>query len=247
MHHWTIYMYTFPNGKRYVGATMQRLHARQGKDWNRYKLCRLLWPAIQEFGVDNIKTDILFKGYITDEEAGALEQHYIALYKTNASRYQNPSYGYNLGDGGEGLHNRQISEERKEVLRAQMEILRAQNQQRPVSEETRRRISEGNKGRIAGPMSEETKAKISKANSRENMTWETHIRRSKASKRPVLMVDDFGNKTIFESREAVAKHFGVCFSMPTRWISGERKPPAGFHFYDYSPTTTERGGLCAAQ
>ena len=240
-------MYTFPNGKRYIGATKRTLTQRQGRDWVKYKLNRLLWPAIQEYGVENIKTEILFEGDVPDETAGELERFYIAEYKTNANKYKNPSYGYNLGDGGEGVHDRQLTEERKKQLREQMLIYQARNKLKPVSAETRRRQSEARKGRRFGPRSPETKAKISKANSRENMTWETHLRRSRASKRSVLMRDASGNETIFESREAVAKHFGVCYSMPTRWISGERKPPSGYTFYNYSPTTTEREGLREAQ
>lgn len=247
MNRWTIYMYTFPNGKRYIGATKRSLHSRQGRNWDKYRLCRLLWPAIQEYGPENIETEILFQGFISDEEAGEMERYYIAKYKTNANRYKDPSFGYNLGDGGEGLHERHLSEERIAQLREQVSVLSEQNRSKPISEETRRRLSESHKGLSHGPMSDEVNAKISKANSRENMTWETHVRRSNSKKKKVLMLDSDGNRTVFESRDAVAKHFGVCFSMPTRWITGERTPPAGFTFYDYSPTTTEREGLCAAQ
>ena len=236
-------MYTFPNGKRYIGATKRTLAQRQGRDWNRYKLNRLLWPAIQEYGIENIKTDILFEGDVPDETAGEMERFYIAEYKTNANRYNNPSYGYNLGDGGEGVHDRHLSEERKQQLREQVLVLQAHNRLRPVSEETRRRQSEARKGKHFGPMSPEAKAKLSKANSRENMTWETHLRRSRASKKKTVMEDSEGNITIFDCRQDVAARFGVSCATVSRWINGTRSNYNGYKFYDYSPTTTEREGL----
>ena len=46
---WTIYMYTFPNGKRYIGATTRSLSQRRGVDWSKYKRNKILTNAIQEF------------------------------------------------------------------------------------------------------------------------------------------------------------------------------------------------------
>lgn len=240
MNHWTIYCYTFPNQKRYVGATKRKLMYRQGSldgGWKRYQNCRLLWPAIQEYGIKSINVSILFEGDISDEEAAEKERYYIALFKTNAKRYHDPSFGYNLGDGGEGLKQRHLSEERKEQLRVQLS--EAQKTPKYVSDETRRRQSVAKLGTHRGVMSQETKDKISRANSRENMSEETHIKRSNAKKKQVLVRDHNGNDMIFESGEEAAKRFGVAGSMISRWISGERRPPAGYTFHHYSPTTTE--------
>lgn len=100
---WIIYMYTFPNGKRYIGKTHQELHERQGgSNFINYKRSTLLWRAIKEYGAENIKQDILIEDYMSDEQAALYEMQYIAQYKTNYCRYNNPSYGYNLTDGGEG-------------------------------------------------------------------------------------------------------------------------------------------------
>ncbi len=100
---WIIYMYTFPNGKRYIGKTHKELCERQGgSNFINYKHSTLLWRAIKEYGADNIKQDILVKDYMSDEQASLYEMQYIDKYKTNYCRYNNPSYGYNLTDGGEG-------------------------------------------------------------------------------------------------------------------------------------------------
>lgn len=100
---WIIYMYTFPNGKRYIGKTSRELYERQGSsNFIEYQGNTLLWKAIKKYGADNIKQDILVEDYMKDEQAAAYEVQYIAEYKTNYCRYKNPSYGYNMTDGGEG-------------------------------------------------------------------------------------------------------------------------------------------------
>ena len=100
---WIIYMYTFPNGKRYIGKTHRELDERQGSsNFANYKHSTLLWKAIEKYGADNIKQDILVEDYMRDEQASLYEMQYIDKYKTNYCRYNNPSYGYNLTDGGEG-------------------------------------------------------------------------------------------------------------------------------------------------
>ena len=234
MNNWTIYMYTFPNGKRYIGATKQPLCLRQGSlesGWAKYRNCRLLWEAIQEFGVESIEQSILFQGEITNEEASEMERHYIALYKTNANRYRNPSFGYNLGDGGEGLLPRQLSEERRRVLAAQMKNQGWLNRGKCVSEETRRRQSVAKLGTKRGPMSEETKKKIGLANSLENMSPEERQHRSDSKKQPVYAYNSTtGEEIIFDSGEDAAGYFGVRSSSITRWINGTRTPRNGFRF-----------------
>lgn len=98
-----IYMYTFPNGKRYIGKTSKTLKERQVDElWSGYKKCPLVFSAIEKYKPANIKQDILTEGIMTDEESGKIERYYIALYKTNCNRYRNPEYGYNLTDGGDG-------------------------------------------------------------------------------------------------------------------------------------------------
>lgn len=96
-----IYMYTFPNGKRYVGKTSKTLKQRQGTDWTNYDECPALFNAINKYKPENIKQEILVEGLMTKDESSEIEKYYIALYKTNCNRYRNPEYGYNLTDGGD--------------------------------------------------------------------------------------------------------------------------------------------------
>lgn len=238
-------MYVFPNGKRYIGKTNRKLTRRQKGDWSGYKKCTLLWKAIQKYGTENIKTEILFEGVLTDEEASEKERFFIAKFKTNVCRYNNPSYGYNLTDGGEGVAGWKPSDERLAVLREQLKEIAKNRKGTKASEETRRRLSESHKGLRTGcKMPEETKRKIGIANSLENISEETRKRKSKAHMKPVIATNkEDGTELIFNSRTEAAEYFGVRLSMITRWINKTRNPSVPYEFDNYSRTTTERIGV----
>lgn len=102
---WLIYMYTFPNMKRYIGQTYRTLENRQGPGFREYKRQPVLYAAIQKYGINNIQQDILFDNIPTQEEANRLESICILLFKTNCAKFRNPSYGYNLTDGGASCKN----------------------------------------------------------------------------------------------------------------------------------------------
>lgn len=240
-----IYMYTFPNGKKYIGKTKRSMNQRQGSDWSHYKKCRLLWNAIQKYGTENIKTDILFEGTLTDEQASELECFYIAKYKTNACKYNNPSYGYNLTDGGEGISGCVFTEERLEKLLAQLKEATDKRRGKPLSEEHKRKLSESHKGiRTGYKMSEETKRKIGESNSLKNISEETRRNKSVGHMRKVKATNKETNEVlIFDSRGDAAKYFNVRESSITRWINGTRNPTIPYIFENYSPTTTERKGV----
>lgn len=113
---YSVYVHTCPNGKRYVGATKLPPVIRWGKNGCNYH--KALRPAIDEFGWDNIKHEVLFVG-LTKEEAEKKEVELIAQYKSN-----HPEYGYNLTVGGfstKGENNpfygKKHTEETKRVMR----------------------------------------------------------------------------------------------------------------------------------
>lgn len=234
-------MYIFPNGKRYVGKTKQSLSTRQGVDWSGYENCTLLWKAIQKYGIENIKTEILFEGVLTDEESSAIERFYIAKFKTNACRYSNPSYGYNLTDGGEGVPGWKPQGERLLVLQEQMRKNGKKRKGTKASPETRRRLSESHKGIRSGyVMPEETKRKIGMSNSLANISEETRRRKSKAHMKGVKATSiENGMQLYFNSRMQAAEFFGVRESSVGRWIDGNRNCSCPYVFENYPPTTTE--------
>ena len=242
---WTIYMYTFPNGKRYIGATTRPLFTRQGSvegGWEKYKRCKLLYEAIQKYGVENIDQTILFEGLMENRLAAELESFFIEVYKTNAKRYYNPSYGYNQTDGGEGTTKKHISEERREQLRGMMKVFQDARLGSHPTEETRRRQSVAHLGQLRGIMPMETRMKIS-AQQRVKPVAKPKSANEKSKIGPVMPVLMHNNATgeslKFGSCKEAGYYFGVNGASVTRWIKGQRRPPEGLVFVkesDYDPS-----------
>lgn len=238
MNIWTVYKYTFPNGKCYIGVTKKSLAARQRSNdsgWIGYKNCRLLWDAINEFGIDNIKQEILFRGECEPEEAAKIESDYIKEFKSF-----DPEYGYNIGRGGEGLVKRNLSPERRDAIRQQAYKMVEGNRGRKASETTRLKQRIAKLGTKRGPMSEETKKKIGEANSLKNISDETRKRKSLAFSQGVIATNpETGEKIIFNSHGEAATYFGVKGSSVQRWLSGERKPSNGYIFERIQSTNND--------
>lgn len=111
---WTVYMHTNKvNGKKYIGITSKCPSKRWGNGGSGYKRNSHFWKAIQKYGWDNFKHEILLSNE-TIEYACAVEKCLIKYYKTN-----NPFYGYNLTSGGDSGYQhseesrKKISESRK--------------------------------------------------------------------------------------------------------------------------------------
>lgn len=236
---WTIYMYTFPNGKRYIGKTCYSMSRRQRDSlWSGYKNCTLLWNAIQKYGTENITQSILFVDNMTSAEASRLEQICILLFKSNANRFSNPSFGYNLTDGGEGVSG---TKRRDNAHMTQVKEMIAGRRGRKLTDEHKEKLRLAHIGSKRGTMSDETKRKIGAANSRDNMSEETKLRRSNSKKKKVVAIsDETHERTVFDSVSDAAYYFNVAPSAVSRWCNGVRKPTNGYIFDYYLPTTTER-------
>lgn len=87
-----VYKHTTPCGKVYIGITGRNPSIRwaNGKGYNR----AYFKNAIEKYGWDNIKHEILFDS-LTKEEAEQKEIELIAEYKSNQREY-----GYNISVGG---------------------------------------------------------------------------------------------------------------------------------------------------
>lgn len=220
-------MYTFPDGKRYIGATSKTLSQRQGNEFKRYKPCKKLWAAIQEAGCQNIKQEILFEGDVEPDVAGEYERHFIELYQTN-----DPEYGYSVGAGGVGLVNeRHYTDEYKKRRDDMIRFIGYAGRGRKHSDESKAKMRAAKLGKKNGPMSDKTKAKISRANSRENMSEETRRRHSRASSRPVVATEKTtGEQITFARCIDAAEYFGVAAATFSRWIHGERPPTVNYSF-----------------
>lgn len=110
-----VYMHTNKtNGKVYIGYTKHGDDPNERWDYGRsYKPQNpVFWNAIEKYTWDGFYHDIAASN-LTFEEAENFEILLIAEFKANCKRYRNPSFGYNLTDGGRGTKGHKLSEEAK--------------------------------------------------------------------------------------------------------------------------------------
>lgn len=150
---WKVYMHISPSGKRYIGITSRKLNKRWGGRGQYYKGCPYFYRAIQKYGWENIKHEIIEES-LSYEQAVELEKYYIDFYQTN-----NPNYGYNLTKGGEGANGYVLPDEKKEILSKKRQGVNAVGYNYFPSEETKAKMSESAKNKI---VSIETREKMSK-------------------------------------------------------------------------------------
>ena len=112
-----VYVHTCPNGKKYVGITTKRKPEYRWAEGNGYYQNKHFYSAIQKYGWSSIKHEAW--ELTCESEMYYAEKYLIAYYHTTESEF-----GYNHSSGGEsgGLGCTR-------------------------SEETRRKISEANKGK----------------------------------------------------------------------------------------------------
>lgn len=164
---YTVYMHTNKiNNKVYVGITSQKPEVRWDYGFG-YKRQAVFWRAIKKYGWDNFE-HIIFMDNLSIKEARRAEQLLIALYKTNCQKYYNPSYGYNMTDGGElipmlGKHH---TDETKEKLSVARKECWENEQYRQKQIESHKWQTGENHPWFGKCHSEETKEKISNANTK---------------------------------------------------------------------------------
>lgn len=91
-----IYRHTTPSGGVYIGQTGTKyVSNRWGRQGNNYRSCPAFWNAIQKYGWDNIKHEILFEG-LTKTEADEIEIKLISEAKGGIC-YNIDSGGYHYG------------------------------------------------------------------------------------------------------------------------------------------------------
>lgn len=105
---YTVYKHTTPNGKSYVGITSKPVEERWLKGGRGYKKMTF-WRAIEKYGWDNIKHEILLEG-LSKEEAEKIERELIAEYHLTDRRF-----GYNNDNGGKCVGR--LTEESKQKIR----------------------------------------------------------------------------------------------------------------------------------
>lgn len=142
---WCVYCHTNKiNGKRYFGITSQDINERWKNGFG-YQNQVVFWRAINKYTWDGFSHEIVVEN-LTENEAKQKEIELIALYKTNCSRYTNPAYGYNMTDGGNGSTGRITSEETRQKIGNALKGKLAGDKNpffgQKHDEETRKRMSE---------------------------------------------------------------------------------------------------------
>ena len=114
---WCVYIHTNKiNNKAYIGITSKKPEYRWKKDGSGYANNPAMKNAIEMYGWNNFE-HIVFMDNLLEKDAKHIEMLLIAIFKTNCSRYYNPTYGYNLTDGGDGVHGFCPSEEQRKKIK----------------------------------------------------------------------------------------------------------------------------------
>ena len=96
-----IYKLTCPEGKLYIGRTIQSFQKRMNGHIYGKSYCRVLKEAINKYGFENFKKEIIWEG--EKEIISEKEKHFIKHFNT---MYPN---GYNLSTGGGRGEHRSIN------------------------------------------------------------------------------------------------------------------------------------------
>lgn len=198
------------NGKVYIGKTEATLilrirrhccEARKGT--NRY-----FYDAIRCYGWDSFSVEVIETCHNL-EELNEREIYWISILKSN-----NKEFGYNLTEGGDGCGFS------VESLKKSADKRRG----KPVSDEVKKKISEGNKGKKV-TISDETKKKISAA-----LTGKHHdpSRYNPRRGKPGAML---GKKHTEESKKLMSLHQT---GLP-RWTEDQKKQMSIYRVQNGNP------------
>lgn len=187
-----VYRHISPSGKSYIGLTCQRPE-RRWRAGEGYRECTAFYNAIRKYGWDNFRHEILEEN-LSFEKACERERYYINEYSSLVT--QN---GYNLEDGGRV--NCRASAETKAKIAAAMRL----RKRKPLTLEQRKRIGMSLIGKKHPPKSEETRRKLSIANTGKVFS-EEHRKHISESKKGVYV-----GKNNPRARKVVCVETGVVF------------------------------------
>lgn len=148
---WCVYKHTTPSGKVYIGITSQKPE-RRWRNGNGYKHgnCVAFWNAVQKYGWDNIKHEIL-ESNLSNEDACEKEKQYIKQYQSTNSKF-----GYNITTGGSGcpglkgkknpLYGIPRSDKDKQAISKAIKKYYETHERKPISDEARKKLSIAHSG-----------------------------------------------------------------------------------------------------
>lgn len=218
MGEYSLYIHTNKtNGKRYVGITKQDPEYRWGNNGSNYKESPHFHSAILKHGWDNFEHEIRASG-LTRNDACLLEKYYISNFKTQDSRF-----GYNIYEGGTAPIVPQ--EVRKKMSHSMMGNKNCLG--RTTSEETKRKISEAQKGR---PFTEEHRRNLCKPKSVTYPCTEERRQKiidAKKDKKSIICIE---TGIVYPSIHECARQTDLSATAICAVLNGRLKSTGGYHF-----------------
>lgn len=202
------------NHKRYVGITKRKPEYR----WNNgegYVGCTAFYRAIKKYGWHNFEHRILYT-HLTKQVAEKLEKLLIKEWKTTDKQF-----GYNIESGGN--LGKEVSEETKKKISRSLKGRKVHH-----SKQTREKISKALKGR---PLSEETKRKMSLFQKGRHKTQEqiNMLIKNSPNKIAVIQYDLLGNIiNKFASMRDASRFTGINNKRISACCCGRSKTAGGY-------------------
>lgn len=228
-----IYKYTSPSGKVYIGQTTREQDRRAeflrlqqvygGAKINnaraKYKPENFTYEVLERFSFNSVE-DARRK---LDER----EIHWISYYDSYKS-------GYNSGLGGDSNLGHLVSEDTRQKIRSKLSGMK-------LSEETKKKISESNKGKHKESPSDEARQKMSE--SHKGLTvWNKgkHYNEEQMQKyqegrkqvmKPIYSVDSSGNIVKYSSIKEASQKIGCTSQAIQNALVGRCKTCKGYKWY----------------
>lgn len=216
-------MHTTPNGKVYIGITGQDPEERwlNGKGYKKQFFNR----AIDKYGWDNIKHQILFSG-LTKDQACEKEIELISFYDST-----NPQKGYNISCGGEHSSPSNVTREKiRNTLTGKMVGEKNPFYGKHHSSEMKEKFSKDRKGK----QTKENHPLWGKKHSKNS------IEKMRKNKR-CLSVLCIETGKIFSSIHEAARETNSHFASIQRVCSGKQETANGFHWRFANSEIMEEG------
>lgn len=222
-----VYIHTFPNNKVYIGITSQNTKSRW-QNGNGYKGNIRLTRAINKYGWENIKHEILFYG-LTEEQA---KQKEISLIKEYNST--NSLYGYNVSYGGnvpsletrEKISKSHIGIVPNDKARQKMRLAKLGVKQSQETIQKRIKVGKDNPmfGRVVGNKEREHLRALFKGKP-------AHINTIKANQVNIVQYDKSGNLIAeFESIKQASVNLNIPYQRICHNCNGHQKYCNGYIF-----------------
>lgn len=245
---YVVYKHTSPSGKVYIGITCQKPSIRWGLCGQNYSGSKYFWKAIQKYGWDNFKHEILAEG-LTQSKAKAEEVRLIAEYRSNREEF-----GYNITAGGDGTAGYRQTQEH---IQKRMAKTAAKLRGRTLTDEHKRKISEGTRGeksphfgkhrseetrqKLRDAMTDDVKRKLIAAQREPEARQrkieairkrppEFYIEKNKRLRKPVAQCDPITGEIIavFDSARTAQEKTGTRFQDISSCIHGRQKTAHGY-------------------